>query len=364
MDVIITRKDFVRILECYSVTDKKSPQPVLANVLLTAERGRLTALGTDLYLSMTDSAPAEVTSAGSIALPAKDLFDRVKAMPEGPVQLRVDGEYKASIRSIGGKRWFDVCGLSPADFPEIPKPADMTPWVLPVDVLRLLVARTHFSISGDETAPSRNSALFEWKGNLVRMVSTDGHRLSWQDATVPGDAVTSMLFPLAAIVGLRRFIEKETSDISIRRNGTVAFFGMGDAVFACKLADAQFPPYEMVVPRGGNPARVRRDALTDALKAVQLAASDRTGGVKLSLVPGALRITSEGPDSGAGGDELAADYSGPETQIGVNSKYVLDVLGAVAGEEVDVTVGGPLDPIVIRPSGDTKYTAVIMPMKL
>src|SRR6185369_539251 len=116
-----------------------------------------------------------------------------------------------------------------------------------------------------------------------------------------------------------------------------------------KLVDASFPPYQQVIPSASNHAvRVPRVTFIDALKATQLAASDRTGGVKIALVPGALRITSESPESGNAFDEVFVDYAGPETQIGVNAKYLLDVLGCLDCCEVSLGLSGELDPMLVR----------------
>ena len=139
-------------------------------------------------------------------------------------------------------------------------------------------------------------------------------------------------------------------------------------VFSVKLVDAQFPPYQQVIPAlSDRSLRTPRLPLADALRAVSLAASDRTGGVKLSVAPNTLRITSESPESGNGFDEMPVDYTGPELTIGFNAKYFLDVLGALDDEEVVLGVSGELDPAVVRPgaeSSDQAYVAVIMPMRI
>src|SRR5262249_47545195 len=126
--------------------------------------------------------------------------------------------------------------------------------------------------------------------------------------------------------------------------------------------------YQQVIPAvTDRSARAPRIALSDALRAVSLAASDRTGGVKLALAKGALRITSESPESGNGYDEVVVDYAGPDLQIGVNARYFLDVLSAVDDEEVMLGISGELDPAVIRPateSSQQSYVAVVMPMRI
>jgi DNA polymerase III subunit beta len=375
MDVVIPKKDLYKLLErCHGVADKKSAVPALANVLLTAEGRALRVAATDLYLAMSGQAEAEIAVAGSIAVPAKDLFERVKAMPEGPVQVTTSDGAQTTLKAVGQARRYTLHGLPGNDFPPLPKPAPDAPALeLPVELLSLLMARTHFSISADETRAHVNSALFEWSGDRVRMVTTDGHRLSKMEATVAGTAATAtMLIPLKAISELRRLTDQAKGEkvamLTIQQSGPSAFFTVAGMQFSVKLVDAQFPPYQQVIPASPNrTVRAPRLSLIDALKAIQLAASDRTGGVKLALVPGALRITSESPESGNAFDEVRVDYSGPEMTIGFNAKYFLDVLAAIDEEEVSLGLSGELDPAVIMPateSSSSSYVAVVMPMRI
>lgn len=376
MDLVIPKKDLLRLVaRCQGVADKKSAMPALANILLTAEGNALRVAATDLYLSMSGQTMAEVNTAGSVAVPAKDLLERVKAMPEGPVQILATEGAQTTLKAVGSPRRYTLHGIPGGEFPALPKPAPDAPSLeLPVELLSLLIARTHFSISSDETRPHVNSGLFEWAGDRVRMVSTDGHRLSKMEATVTGSSATAtMLIPLKAVAELRRLsdearAEKDAPTVTITQSGPNAFFGIAGMQFSVKLVDAAFPPYQQVIPAlSDRSLRAPRAQLADALRAVSLAASDRTGGVKLSVGPSTLRITSESPESGNGFDELPVDYSGPEITIGFNAKYFLDVLTAIDDDEVVLGVGGELDPAVVRPAtecNDQSYLAVVMPMRI
>ena len=377
MDVTIPKKELLRLVaRCQGVADKKSAMPALANILLTAdENGELYVSATDMYLSVSGHAPAEVATAGTIAVPAKDLLERVKAMPDGPVQISTKDAAQATIKSVGNPRRYTLHGIPGAEFPKLPQPElGSASLSLPTELLALLIGRTHFSISTDETRPHVNSALFEWAGDRVRMVTTDGHRLSKMEATAVGtEATATMLIPLKAIGELRRLADEGLADkseasVTIRQSGPNAFFGVAGMTFSVKLVDAQFPPYQQVIPSlSERSLRAPRLALADALRAISLAASDRTGGVKLSTVNGTLRITSESPESGNGFDEIPVDYTGPEVTIGFNAKYFLDVLSAISDEEVVLGISGELDPAVVRPAAESdqqSYIAVVMPMRI
>ncbi|KYF62019.1 DNA polymerase III subunit beta [Sorangium cellulosum] len=376
MDLVIPKKDLLRLVaRCQGVADKKSAMPALANVLLAADGNAVRVAATDLYLGVTGQTQADIKTGGSVAVPARDLLERVKAMPDGPVQITTTEGAHTSLKAVGSPRRYTLPGLPGSEFPQLPAPAHDAPSLeLPVEQLALLITRTHFSISTDETRAHVNSALFEWAGDRVRMVTTDGHRLSKMEATVSGSSATAtMLIPLKAITELRRLAEearaeKETPMVAITQSGPNAFFNIAGMQFSVKLVDAQFPPYQQVIPSvTERSVRAPRVQFAEALKAIALAANDRTGGVKLSIAPGTLRITSESPDTGAGFDELSVDYNGPEVTIGFNAKYFLDVLAAIDDEEVVLGISGELDPAVLRPGSESNqqsYVAVIMPMRI
>jgi DNA polymerase-3 subunit beta len=358
--------------------------PVLANVLLATEgEGALRLAATDLYLSLLGRVNADVTTMGSIAVSAKDLYERVKMMPDGPVVITTQNNAITTLKASGSARRYTLRGMPGEDFPPLPQPAEGSPSLsLEVGVLSELIQKTHFSASTDETRAHLNSALFEWEGDVVRMVTTDGHRLSKIDVKVSGrQASATMLIPLKAIHELRRLCEEVLSDpptdgekkkpeLVITQSGSSAFFQGAGMTFSVKLVDAQFPPYSQVIPRScDKSARVPRAAFSDALKAVSVAASERTGGVKLSLLGRAMRITSESPESGDGFDEIPIDYTGPNISIGFNAKYILEVLSAISDEEVSLGLSGELDPILVVPTGETaaaerQFLAVIMPMRI
>lgn len=383
MELSVPKKDLLRLVSrCQGVADKKSAMPALSNVLLVAEGSVLHVSATDMYLSITGTTSADVSTAGSVALPARELFERVKAMPEGPVQIAATAGAQTTIKASASPRRFTVHGIPGGDFPPLPRPDERAPTLsMPVELLAKLIAHTHFSISTDETRAHVNSALFEWAGDRLRMVTTDGHRLSKMEATVSGSSATAtMLIPLKAIGELRRLADdaraerteaKDKGDppnVQITQSGPNAFFDLAGMRFSVKLVDAQFPPYQQVIPKlSERNVRAPRRALSEALDAVRIAASDRTGGVKLTTLSGLLRVTSESPESGNGFDELPVDFEGGELTIGFNAKYFLDVLNALDGDEVILGMSGELDPATIRQGAEAEkesFVAVVMPMRI
>jgi DNA polymerase-3 subunit beta len=381
MELTVAKKDLLKLVtRMQGVAERKSTMPVLSNVLLTVDGpSTLRIAATDLYLALSGRVAVDVSKGGSVAVPARDLADRIRMMPEGPIHLAVGDNAATVIKAVGSARRYTLRGMPGDDFPPLPAPAEGSPSLaIDVDVLQELVAKTHFSISSDETRAHLNSALFEWDGDLVRMVTTDGHRLSKMEVKVSGrQASATMLIPFKAIQELRRLCEDMTAEVKdggkdapkpqlqITQSGSSAFFQGGGMTFAVRLVDAQFPPYAQVIPQQSEKVvRVPRAMLSDALRAVSVAASERTGGVKLSLNKGTMKISTESPESGEGSDEVAIEYAGEAMTIGFNARYFLDILGALDEEEVQIGFGGELDPAVVRPVSARQFLAVIMPMRI
>jgi DNA polymerase III subunit beta len=377
MELTVPKKDLLKLVaRMQGVAERKSTMPVLSNVLLAVDGpSALRVAATDLYLALVGRVTVDVSKGGSVAVSAKDLLERVRMMPEGPIHLSSQDNATTTIKAAGSARRYTLRGMPGDDFPPLPAPSEGSPTLsLDVEALQELIAKTHFSISTDETRAHLNSALFEWDGDLVRMVTTDGHRLSKMEVKVGGrQASATMLIPLKAVQELRRLCddiaaeakEGAKAQVQIAQSGSSAFFQGGGMSFAVRLVDAQFPPYAQVIPQNSEKAvRVPRSAFAEALRAVSIAASERTGGVKLAVGKGTMRITTESPESGEGFDEIPIEYTGAPMTIGFNAKYFLDVLSALDDDDIQLGLGGELDPAVVKPVSQRQFLAVVMPMRI
>lgn len=379
MELVISKKNFLRgLARTHGVADRKSSMPILSNILLTTDStSSLRFVATDLYLGVAATAPAEVKKGGSIAVSARTLFDIVKNLPEGDVYWTVGPNHAAEIRA--GKTRYRIPGMPGDDFPALPSAGSSDFFSLDADVLGDLITKTQYSMSTDDTRPHLAGALFEGEGKLVRMVTTDGHRLSKIEHKLKEGAPMlsfSMLVPNKGIAELKRLIEDARGDakankeegppqIAVATAGGSAFFKREGIVLSVKLAEEQFPPYARVIPQQQEKrVVVSRVALIEALKRMSLVSSDTSGGVRFMVSAGSLRIVSENPDVGEGSEELDVDYAGEAITIGFNAKYILEVLGSLTDDEVALELAGELDPGVIKPVSDTMFVGVVMPMRI
>jgi DNA polymerase III subunit beta len=390
MELSISKRDLLRgLARTHAVADRKSSMPILSNVLLSVgDEGLLRFAATDLYLAVSASAEAEIRHPGTVALSARTLFDIVKNLPEGEVKLGTDKQNAVQLRS--GKIKFRIPGMPGEDFPSLPSPGESGFAELDANVIAQLIALTQYSMSSDDTRPHLAGTLFECDGRTVRMVTTDGHRLSKAEAACETESTFSILVPQKGVSELKRLLEdvkserrpttveksgerversklagEERATVGVATVGGSVFFRGHDVQLSVKLADEQFPPYSKVIPQSHSRRVVAsRDLLVDSLKRISLVASDKSGGIRLMLEPGKLEIVSENPDVGEGSEELDVDFAGDKVAIGFNARYLLEALMALPDDEVALELGGELDPAVIKPVGENRFVGVIMPMRI
>lgn len=366
MRLTIAKDKLVTALErCRRVADSRSTMPILGHVMIGAGKAA-TFAATDLYLStqtIVELSTEATGGADGYALPARDLLDRVKMMPAGEITIAVADDCSATISVSGSKRRFKLHALPGAEFPEI-KAAGAPSHMVPAATLRDLFGKTAHAISTDETRLHLNSLLVEFSETGLRCVATDGHRLATAAIAGTDWKPLRMLVPLKGVTELRRMVDGAgDDDLALSVDGGTLFLRHESHTVSVKLVDAQFPPWEQVVPKSSEGSAVVMLApFADAVRAVSLSASDRTGGVVLTLGDGAIKIAAESAEAGEGSDEVQA-YTTREQKIGVNARYVLDVCSALECDEIEIGYSGELDPVTINPVGGGDSQFVIMPMR-
>ena len=376
MDFKIEKASFLNGLYfAQGIADRKSTMPILANVLLRTDGPeRIIVAATDLNITVTTEIPCEVSGEGGLTVGAKHLHDIVKSLPGDRLRLKRGDNNYAEISA--GKVNYKVVGLADRDFPRLPNHREVTYHKMDPGVLRDLITKTFFSISTDETRYHLNGVLFECDGAgeaaFGRMVSTDGHRLSKCERPLAGAPrlLPGVLIPRKGLMELRRALENADGLVELGYNQGHVFLRSRNTALSVKLNDAQFPPYEQVVPRTHERTVIaNRALLLESLKRLVLVASDKTYGVKLGLTKGSLRLESENPDLGHASEELDVEYDGKAMSIGFNARYVIDLLNEIDSNDVRIELNGELDPGVIRPVDENarpgnNYLGVVMPMRL
>ena len=380
MEFTLSKQSFAAALgRTTTIADRKSSMQILSNVLLTAEGSKQVQLAaTDLNVSVSGSLPARVVKGGAITLPAKTLHDIVRAMPDGDITLKSHDE---SVEITGGRSKFKLLGLPAEEFPRVPDPTGIDFITMEAQLVLDMIERTSFSISGDETRPHLNGALFQGDGKVLRMVTTDGHRLSKAEfkSEESGFYNFSFVLPNRGVQELKRLLDVRDGhlqlgtgegslfvrrEIEVEKASEGAGAQIAEFLLSSKLVEAEFPPYDQVIPRGLEKNVVAsRAAVLEAMRRVSVVSAERTLGVKISLSEGALEVSTDNPAVGESSEIVDVAYEGPELVIGFNARYFIDVLGVLADEEIHIDLSGPLDPAVVRDAAGS-FVGVIMPMRI
>lgn len=366
MEFRIHKAEFLKGLRlAQNIADRKSTMPMLANVLLRVSgKGQLLVAATDLNVSVSAELSCQGVKEGGLTVGAKALFDIAANLPGDEISLKRADNHWAEISA--GKVDYRLVGMPDRDFPKIPDHREVQLASIPAETLRDMIDKTLFSVSSDETRFHLNGVFFESDGKKARMVSTDGHRLSRVDRPMSGGPTLTagIILPKKGVVEIKRALDAVDGNCEIAVKTPYFFLRAGEVTLAVKLIDAQFPPYEAVIPKANDKVlEVGRSLLVDALKRAQLMSSE-TRGVRFSVTEDCLKVASDNPDLGEVKEELEATYSGPPITIGVNPKYMLELLSQVQSEAVRVELAAELDPVLVRPSSDPEHIGVIMPMRI
>lgn len=370
MEFRIAKDEFLKGLAvAQSVVEKRNTMPILSHILIRGGGGQLQLVATDLEVGVSARISADIVSNGALSLSAKKLYDIVKELPEGEVRVRGGDGFKVEISS--GRSRFNIMGLDPEDFPQVQEFPDATYFSVPAAVIGDMIAKTIFAVSTDETRFNLNGIFVERGPKGLRLVATDGHRLSLVEREV--DNIDQFNLPKGVIVPRKGFAELkkylEGGQVEIGFSGSNCIVRKEGLVITMRLIDGEFPDYKVVIPKGSEKkAYVDRIAFGDALRRVSLLSPEKFKGVKLSVSGGSVRISSSNPELGDANEEIDVEYDGPGVDIGFNARYILEVLNEIGGEKVFIGLNDEVSQGVFSPVAEGKqdatYVNVVMPMRI
>jgi DNA polymerase-3 subunit beta len=374
MELVVRKTDLLRELSLFQgIVERKNTIPILANVLIEAAGDEVKLLATDLEVGLRSRCTASVSKGGSLTLPAKKLYEIIKALPETDVRIEED---KNGVKVAADRFDSRMQTLPREDFPTLPEATGTDSATLPRDVLRQMVAKTQFAITGEDTRYFLNGALFILRPESMSLVSTDGHRLAL--ITVPrekgkgkakgaADEEVRVILPRKTLLELGRLLADGEGEIHYERGENHLFFDIGGRLLISRMIDGQFPAFERVIPKS-NDKRVEfdRDRLTNAVKRVALLSNERSRAVKFQIDSGKVEIASSSPEFGEAKEVLVVDYSAAPVTICFNAQYVLDFLGVADTDTVSLEFKDEMSQAVMKPlnAEGYDYTYVIMPMRV
>ncbi|MBI4400228.1 MAG: DNA polymerase III subunit beta [Nitrospirae bacterium] len=374
MKLRIAREELLTGLQrVQGVVEKRNTMPILSNILLEAKSDGVDIIATDLEIGMRGLYKASVREPGSVTLSARKLYEILKELQEGEIELTVGENNWATIQA--GKSQFKIVGLPSSDYPALPaiEREGLTP--LAGAGLLQLIRKTLFAVGDNDARYILNGLLITLtasdKKTSLRLVGTDGHRLAVaeQEIGAAGNKETpreiKAIIPKKAAHEMQRLLEEGDGEPLIGFTKNLMIFRKSGLLLTSRLMEGNYPNYQQVIPKAHDkPVLVARVELEGALRRVSVLSRDKTNAVKITLSSGHMTLFSSNPDFGEATEELPARYTGETLTTGFNARYLLDVLGVMDGESVSMQMETPLSPCLIREPDKAGFTCVVMPIKV
>jgi DNA polymerase III subunit beta len=366
MKFVISREALLRPLNLVAgVVEKRQTLPILANVLVSLEKGRLSLTGTDLEVELVGRVPVDkATESGEITVPARKLVDICKSLPEqSELQFSLESQ-KLQVRS--GRSRFLLSTLPASEFPSFEQGQTKLEFDISQGDLKSLIDRTAFAMAQQDVRYYLNGMLWELKQGKFKVVATDGHRLAlcgFGSVNVSGEK--QAILPRKAVLELARLLsdDEATMHISIGDNNMQAT--TGDFTFSSKLVDGKFPDYEKVLPRAAEKELVAdREGFRQALSRAAILSNEKYRGIRLHLGDSELKIIANNPEQEEAEETLAVDYSSGDLEIGFNVGYLLDVASVIKGNKIKVSLSDSNSSALLEDYDSDKALYVVMPMRL
>jgi DNA polymerase-3 subunit beta len=355
-----------------SVVERRNTIPILSNVLIEARGDGLRLMATDLDLQVVETIPAGIDVQGATTVSAHTLFDIVRKIPDGAqVELAVSGE-RMSV--VAGRSRFSLSTLKRDDFPVIAETDLPVRFSLSAADLKELIDATRFAISTEETRYYLNGIYMHATSGpapKLRGVATDGHRLARIELELPAGAadMPGVIVPRKCVAEVRKLLDEMAADAPVEISLSAAkirFRFSADSTLTSKLIDGTFPDYSRVIPTA-NDKLLKIDAKTLAEgvdRVAAIATTEKTRAVKLALGRDKVTLSVTSPENGTASEDLPADYAASELEVGFNYRYLLDILGQVRSDSVDVHLSDASAPTLIREGDEARALYVLMPMRV
>lgn len=370
MKFIVSTSQLLKQLQIVGgVISSNTVLPILEDFLFDINKGTLTIFATDLENSMSTSLEVESKESGRIAIPAKILLDTLKTLPEQPLTFSVDTKtFAVELTSENGK--YKLTGENAADFPKIPVAEDTSTIHISSTVLSYGISKTLFAVSNDDLRPAMTGVFFKLSPNGLTFVSTDAHKLvryTRKDATSESEA--SFIVPKKALNLLKNSLPNDDSQATIKFNASNAFFSFNNVNLICRLIDAKYPDYNAVIPVDNNSTlTLGRYDFQNSLKRISIFSNKTTHQVVLNIKANEINISAQDLDfSNEAKETLNATYDGDNMEIGFNAKFLIEMLGVLNTDEINMklslpTKAGILVPAVADENDD--LLMLVMPVML
>lgn len=342
--------------------------PILEDFLFEVEKNKLTVVATDLETVMRVQLDVEAKDSGKVCIPARILLDSLKNLPDQPLTFTIDKNFGIEITSDNGK--YKVMGENPDNFPKEPAADDTTSFTMTASALVTAISKTLFATSNDDLRPAMTGVFFELDKKGLQCVATDAHRLvkyKRTDAKCP--KTDSFIAPKKPLALLKAAIPDSEDEITVSYNSNHLFIQHGSTQMSCRLIDARFPDYKVVIPVD-NPYKltVVKNDFQNALRRISVFSNKSTNQVALNISGSELQLAAQDVDfSFEGNERMKCQYTGEDLTIAFNAKFLIEMLNASDTDEVVIELSTPTKAGILKPSEqgeNEELLMLVMPLML
>ena len=369
MKFIVSSSQLLKHLQQISgVINANTVLPILEDFLFEIEANKLTVVATDLETVMKVHLDIEAKESGKVCIPSRILLDSLKNISEQPLTFSIDKNFAIEITSNNGK--YKVMGENPDNFPKEPVADVATSFTLPSSVLVNAISKSLFAVSNDDLRPAMTGVYFELSANGITCVATDAHRLvRFKRTDISCPKTDSFIVPKKPLNLLKSALPLNEDDLQISYNSNHLFVKHCGTELVCRLIDARFPDYKVVIPVD-NPYKltINKNDFQNALRRVSVFSNKSTNQVALTISGSELQLVAQDVDfSFEGNERMTCQYDGEDLQIAFNAKFLIEMLNAADTEEISIELSTPTKAGIIKPT-ETKENEdllmLVMPLML
>ena len=343
------------------VINSNTVLPILEDFLFEVNNNKLTVVATDLETVMKIHIEIEAKDSFRVCVPAKILMETLKNLPDQPLSFNIDKNYAIEITSDNGK--YKVMGENPENFPKEPVSDETTSFSTTSNALVTAINKTLFAVSNDDLRPAMTGVFFELDKKGATFVATDAHRLvRYKITSTSCPKSDSFIVPKKPLNLLKGALPANDDTLTVSYNSNHLFISHGTTELVCRLIDARFPDYKVVIP-AENPYTmlVNRNDFQAALRRVSVFSNKSTNQVVLSISGNELRLTAQDVDfSFEGNERMSCSYEGEDMQIAFNARFLVEMLSAIDTEEVRLELSTPTKAGLVKPSEQAEGEDLLM----
>jgi DNA polymerase-3 subunit beta len=366
MKFTISREVLLQPLsQVVGVVERRQTLPVLANFMLAASNGQLTVTGTDMEVELISSVVADVTQEGEITVPARKFIDIVKALPDGSnISFSVSDE-KATMSA--GRSRFTLTTLPASEFPATDQVETLENISVAEVVLKKMMDKTSFAMANQDVRYYLNGLLFDFSGELLRAIATDGHRLAIcdLDSRISINSDRQLIVPRKGVMELSRMLSGDSDNVTLAIGKNHIRLVKGNTTFTSKLIDGRFPDYKAVIPVGADKQMlVDKSTFIQALQRAAILSNEKYKGVRLEAAGSTIKIIAHNPQHEEAVEEIEAELNFERLAVGFNVTYLLDALVAIDTEQVSLELKDANSSCLVSAPDSDINRHVVMPLKL